>query len=338
MKTNNQKGFIVSLFLGIIAVLIIGGGAYIYTNKKVEKVEIPTATVKENVPVINSFSSLNDHGTMYTVINGSNFNNFALVQLLSNGQIVDSFCGSAEGSGTKLSFTASSPETPGFYSNVNQLRVVNVDCRNYKNTDDISRLSSKIINITFGKDNLITFKVSSSDWKTYTNIQYGFEFVYPNVLTLKNITNGFSLSHSVPFKHTNPCDLKNGASIDAINDFGLTGTVADGKIEEAIRSANYYGVTFDSNGRPVIDINSGVKEFNIGKASGYLYSMGVEGCGVDVYYLSLKNDSTLILRNSWVGEFSNSSKGEYDNIAGIILPEKRIEYFNKILSTFKFTN
>ena len=33
---NSQKGFIVPLLLGIIALLVIGGGVYIYTNKKVE--------------------------------------------------------------------------------------------------------------------------------------------------------------------------------------------------------------------------------------------------------------------------------------------------------------
>lgn len=33
---NNQKGFIVPILLAIIALLVIGGGAYIYQNKKAE--------------------------------------------------------------------------------------------------------------------------------------------------------------------------------------------------------------------------------------------------------------------------------------------------------------
>lgn len=37
MKNNlTQKGFIVPVLLGVIAILIIGGGVYIYKNKKVE--------------------------------------------------------------------------------------------------------------------------------------------------------------------------------------------------------------------------------------------------------------------------------------------------------------
>ena len=157
-------------------------------------------------------------------------------------------------------------------------------------------------------------------------------------MTLKNIANGFSLSHSVPFRHGAPCNFRDGGYIDSITDFNLAGIITDGKVVDVLRSANYYGVKFDSDGRPTIDNNSGIKEFTVGNLSGYLYSMGVEGCGVDVYYLSLKNNSTLILRNSWIGEFSYGYKGEYNNINGIILSEKRIEYFNKILSTFKFTN
>lgn len=37
---NNQKGFIAPILLAIIALLVIGGGAYIYQNKKVE-VSVP---------------------------------------------------------------------------------------------------------------------------------------------------------------------------------------------------------------------------------------------------------------------------------------------------------
>jgi hypothetical protein len=46
MKINNQKGFIVPLLIAIIAVLLIGGGVYIYSN---EKVEAPIV-VDTNVP------------------------------------------------------------------------------------------------------------------------------------------------------------------------------------------------------------------------------------------------------------------------------------------------
>lgn len=175
--------------------------------------------------------------------------------------------------------------------------------------------------------------------KTYNSNLYGFMFEYPNVLTLKSTDNEFSLYHSVPFKHSDPCNLKDGASIDVITDFNITGTIENGNINDVLRSANYYGINFDSNGKPVIDENSGVKEFKNVNLIGYIYSMGNEGCGVDVYYFSLKNNKTLVLRDLWVGEFSpaNGYTGQYDKLAGVILPDKHSVYLNQILSTFKFT-
>jgi len=44
---KNQKGFIVPVLIAIIAVLIIGGGAYLYQNKKVEA---PVVDINNNVP------------------------------------------------------------------------------------------------------------------------------------------------------------------------------------------------------------------------------------------------------------------------------------------------
>lgn len=52
MKTNN--GFIVSFLLGIIILLLVGGGVYIYKNKKVEApVVIDTDIQNENDDVLN---------------------------------------------------------------------------------------------------------------------------------------------------------------------------------------------------------------------------------------------------------------------------------------------
>jgi len=180
---------------------------------------------------------------------------------------------------------------------------------------------------------------STAGWETYTNAQYGFEFKYPSKVALENTEKGFSLTHSVPFYHADPCNLKDGGYINKITDFEVVGTVENGDVNEVLRAAKYYGVDFDSSGKPILKDNYNPKEFKIGNLTGYLVTMGAEGCGVDVYYLSLKNNTTLILRNSWVGEFSAGSGdlGQFDNLDGIILPNKRLEYFNQILSSFKFT-
>ena len=53
---NNQKGFIVPLLLAIIALLVIGGGVYIYQNKKAEA---PAQTPSVNTQQTNKLNLTN---------------------------------------------------------------------------------------------------------------------------------------------------------------------------------------------------------------------------------------------------------------------------------------
>lgn len=161
----------------------------------------------------------------------------------------------------------------------------------------------------------------------YNNEQYGFSFDYSNTLTLENTQNGFSLSHSIPYKHLDFCNMKEATTLDSVTDFNLVGEIKNGKIEDVIKSDNFSDVTALQN------------KVSFGQLSGYLLSMGVEGCGVDEYYFSLKDNNTLILKNYWVGEFSESSaqKEKYLGLNGIISPQRSREFLSGILSSFNFT-
>ena len=44
---NSQKGFVVPLLIAIIAVLVIGGGVYIYENKKTEVPAVVDTTTQQ---------------------------------------------------------------------------------------------------------------------------------------------------------------------------------------------------------------------------------------------------------------------------------------------------
>jgi len=46
---NNQRGFIVSVLLGIIALLVIGGGVYVYQNKKTEVPAVVDTEIQQPV-------------------------------------------------------------------------------------------------------------------------------------------------------------------------------------------------------------------------------------------------------------------------------------------------
>ncbi len=71
---KNQKGFIVPILIAIIAVLIIGGVAYFYQNKKVEA---PIININSNVPT----------STKSTVVTNLNSN---LVSVGSSGDVLES--------------------------------------------------------------------------------------------------------------------------------------------------------------------------------------------------------------------------------------------------------
>ncbi len=45
---NSQKGFVVPLLIGIIALLVVGGGVYIYQNEKIEVPEVVDTTQLTN--------------------------------------------------------------------------------------------------------------------------------------------------------------------------------------------------------------------------------------------------------------------------------------------------
>jgi hypothetical protein len=54
-KNNLQKGFMVPVLIGIIAVLVIGGGVYIYKNKKVE---VPVMIGENNTEILGNKEDL----------------------------------------------------------------------------------------------------------------------------------------------------------------------------------------------------------------------------------------------------------------------------------------
>ncbi len=176
----------------------------------------------------------------------------------------------------------------------------------------------------------------ATDLKTYAN-QNGFNLTYPTVLALKETPAGFTISHGVPFVHPDPCNEKDYTTLNALTDLNLTGSIKQGTPESVIRANNYYGVDFDASGKPIIIKDGILKSFQAGSLSGYVASAGVEGCGTDTYFFPLPANKTLVLTNTWVGEFSSVSADAVKNekIPGVILPEQGGAYVDQILQSLK---
>jgi len=154
MKTS--KGFIAPLLLALIAILLIGSGAFVYVqNKQVKQSAVvsPVINTTQNSaigvsnPLVNSITRGNDHDVVNVVLSGSNFIDRSVVEYLSNNKFIDSFCGYLNKNGT-LTHSWGQPEGGwSYYSGINQLRVVNADCRTADIKSDISGYPSSTASI-----------------------------------------------------------------------------------------------------------------------------------------------------------------------------------------------
>ncbi|MBP9847337.1 MAG: hypothetical protein KBD43_14870 [Saprospiraceae bacterium] len=167
-----------------------------------------------------------------------------------------------------------------------------------------------------------------SSWKKYSDASISFE--YPALISVKQDAGNITLSHSVDYKHPNPCDFKGDAPpLDQLSDFGVSLKIINQNLKEFVQSSAYPGWDYVSK-----------NPFTFGSLNGYKVYVGVEGCGYDIYYLTISSAKTLIIQRNHVAEFNsiNANYQTYLNLPGIISPNKGTEYFNHILSTINFVS
>lgn len=167
-----------------------------------------------------------------------------------------------------------------------------------------------------------------SSWKKYTDDSISFE--YPALISVKQDAGTITLSHSVAYKHPDPCDFKGDAPpLDRLSDFGVSFKVVNQNLKEFVKSSVSPGWDYVSK-----------NPFTFGSLNGYKVSVGVEGCGYDIYYLTISSTRTLVIQRNYVAEFNsiNADSKTYLNLTGIISPNKEAEYFSQILSTIKFVS
>ncbi|HEX9600598.1 MAG TPA: hypothetical protein VF985_03835, partial [Mariniflexile sp.] len=158
-----------------------------------------------------------------------------------------------------------------------------------------------------------------SDWKTYRNEEYGFEFKYPSKLTPSEYNGIVTLNHSIPYKNGGDCDLSGGTQVyDTLNDFNVTF-----ELKQSIITPDY----IDGN------YSSGILE-------GPWQYYGIEGCGSNNYYFQIAGGKTLIVKKDLVQAFSGiSTVWDMDKILSTpgVINKKESDYlFDQILSTFEF--
>lgn len=180
----------------------------------------------------------------------------------------------------------------------------------------------------------------TASWKTYKNSQL--EFKYPQELVLQEKESQVSLTHSIAYKHGNPCDFKGDGTVPALEkltDFNVSFRVFNQGLKETLQSSagsdNVFKNFFENN---TFKLSQGfIDTFNAGSLRGFQITSGAEGCGEFTYYFPISETKTLFARRAFITEFSPII-GDYQTslkLPGIINPSQEIDFFTKILSSFK---
>jgi hypothetical protein len=169
--------------------------------------------------------------------------------------------------------------------------------------------------------------VNSSEWSTYSDNYLSFES--PNKISIKREGEVLKLSHSIAYKHPDPCDFKGGAPEKTIlTDLDASFTIVDQSVKDyVVQSANYDGWWDYVSANP----------FEIGSLKGYKVMAGVEGCGEDIYYLSISPNKTLVIKRALITVFNPiiANYQEYLNLPGIINPNEADVIFNRLLGSLE---
>jgi hypothetical protein len=183
-------------------------------------------------------------------------------------------------------------------------------------------------------DKVVAPTNSNTDWKIYSSATRGFSFKYPQYLNISEpndvIANRVALLHKVAYEHSNPCDFvgrPNTPPLEYITDFSVWFNLLGTNIEKVVVD----------NSMPGYDLPK--QKVTIGGFSGYKYSIGVEMCGMDYYYLALSPTQTLWIGRAVVTELSSimpkAEVSKYLAVPGIINTQNADILLDKIVSTLK---
>lgn len=156
-------------------------------------------------------------------------------------------------------------------------------------------------------------------WKTYTDNSITFR--YPNRLVLRKRNGRIFLTHSIKFKHLDPCDFSGDKDdLSTLIDFKVSLEIVDGDGHSEI---------------PVTD-----EKVKIGMLNGESLCSCNEGCGEYLYKFPLGENKTLIVKRDIISIFHPAAfrYGDDDRARkrpGIIDPVMEERFFYSILSAFK---
>lgn len=179
---------------------------------------------------------------------------------------------------------------------------------------------------------------SNDKWHTYRDPAGDFQLMFPTELTPSKTPNtALVLSHSVAFKHLDPCDMSDAQpELDRLVDFRMTIEIEHKGFATAIakREPEQVVAEYIQDGR--VKTEGLLEPVRIAQMQGYQKSDLWNGCGDQTYYFPLAPDHVIVLTRRLVAEF-NPNNPQADSmmaLPGLITPSKAQKMFEHILSTF----
>jgi len=183
---------------------------------------------------------------------------------------------------------------------------------------------------------------SNSAVKTYKDDTNGITFDYPSNLSAKRSGDRIVVLHTIPFKHSPPCDfIGGGTELTELTDFDLSLEVYKKSLKDTAVDSQDASFAADNMSGNEMKLSEGfIDSFEAGTLQGYRLTQGVEGCGQYVYYFPMGDKATLVVTRAFVPELnsaiSEDVRGKAEKLADVILPKESDRIFSDILNSFKY--
>lgn len=183
---------------------------------------------------------------------------------------------------------------------------------------------------------------ASTDMKKYTDDTNGITFDYPSSLSVNRSGDRVVVLHTVPFKHSPPCDfIGTGKELTELTDFDVSLEVYKKSLKDTAADTQDASFAADNMTGEEMKISEGfIEAFNVGDLKGYKLTQGVEGCGQYVYYFPIQKDVTLVVTRAFVPELnsaiSEDVRGKAVKLKNVILSKESDAILNSMLESFHY--